>query len=434
MTRFGVAAKVERSASALVLGMISLLAALPAYTPPSVATTPALALEVQAEAVTLVAGGMLSGVAAADAPMPSDHCSTAIAIGKDRRLVSVALGYDRQYWASWQSASGFLPWKSLSGSAFASGPAVVQDAQGDVAVFGRVAGGRLQYATLHPSGGGGDWIDLGGATTGRPAPIMDSRGLLHVFAQSATDHAVLYKGQYINGSRAVWASWQVLDGHVSSAPQPLLDAEGWIHVLARGLDRSLWHKQQVAASSASSGWEWGEWMSIGVGLPLPSMPRIPRTLNSQNFLELFTRGPDRALWHKRQALASDESSVGWSAWRRLGGVLAGAPAASVGSDGLISVFVRGVDGAVWMTQQAHHPVAAGADAWVSWSRLQGAQIHASAPEVATDGNGLMHLFSRSTDGAMLHLRQAAVLGGNASSTDFPTAWASLGGRFRSFQC
>ena len=54
---------------------------------------------------------------------------------------------------------------------------------------------------------------------------------------------MLYKGQYVNGSRAVWASWQVLDGHVSSAPQPLLDAEGWLHVLARGLDRGLWHRQ-----------------------------------------------------------------------------------------------------------------------------------------------------------------------------------------------
>ena len=54
---------------------------------------------------------------------------------------------------------------------------------------------------------------------------------------------MLYKGQYVNGSRAVWASWQVLDGHVSSAPQPLLDAEGWLHVLARGLDRGMWHRQ-----------------------------------------------------------------------------------------------------------------------------------------------------------------------------------------------
>ena len=175
--------------------MFSLLAALPVYTPPSVDATPALALEVQAEAATLVTGGLLSGVDAADAPMPSDQCSAATAIGKDRRLVAVALGYDSQYWASWQSAGGFLPWEALGGSAhFASGPAVVQDAHGDVAVFGRVPGGRVQYATLRAGGGAGDWADLGGATIGRPAPIMDSRGLLHVFAQSATDHAVLYKG------------------------------------------------------------------------------------------------------------------------------------------------------------------------------------------------------------------------------------------------
>merc|ERR1740124_909771 len=238
--------------------MISLFAALQTYTPSSVAATPARSMEVQAEPATLVPGGLLSGVAAADSPMPSDQCSTATAISKDRRLVAVALGYDSQYWASWQSTSGFSPWKSLGGSAFASGPAVVQDAVGDVAVFGRVPGGRLQYATLHAGGGiSPGWTDLGGMTTGRPAPVIDSRGLLHVFAQSATDHAVVYKGQYVNGttSSAVWGSWQVLDGAVSSAPQPLLDAEGWLHVLARGLDRGLWHKQQTAASSGGSGWE-----------------------------------------------------------------------------------------------------------------------------------------------------------------------------------
>ena len=74
-------------------------------------------------------------------------------------------------------------------------------------------------------------------------------------------------------------------------------------------------------------------------LPLTLTLTLALTLTltlTQNFVELFARGPDRALWHKRQAIADESSSVGWSAWRRLGGVLAGAPAASVGADGLVS--------------------------------------------------------------------------------------------------
>ena len=127
--------------------------------------------------------------------------------------------------------------------------------------------------------------------------------------------------------------------------------------------------------------------------------------------------------------------MGWSAWRRLGGMLAGAPAAAVASDGLITVFVRGVEGGVWMTQQGHHPVSSSADAWTSWSKLPGDDVHAAAPEAVTDGKGLLHLFSRAADGAMLHATQAAVLGSsNASCAEFPAPWASLGGRFRGFQC
>ena len=113
--------------------MMSLLAVvLPAYTPSSGIVTPTRTMEVEADPTTRV----LVGVASADALMPSDQCSASTAISKNRNLVAVALGFDSQYWASWQSASGFLPWQSLGGSAFASGPAVVQDAQGDVVVFG----------------------------------------------------------------------------------------------------------------------------------------------------------------------------------------------------------------------------------------------------------------------------------------------------------
>ena len=132
---------------------------------------------------------------------------------------------------------------------------------------------------------------------------------------------------------------------------------------------------------------------------------------------------------------ANRTTVGWGAWRRLGGVLAGAPSLGIASDRLVVVFVRGPDGAIYTTRQAHHAVLVGTDAWTRWSRLPGAQIHAMAPEVATDSDGLMHLFSRGADGAMLHTAQAGVLTAtNASCPDFPTAWASLGGRFRSFEC
>ena len=247
--------------------------------------------------------------------MPADQCSAATTMSKDHRLVLVAYGYDNRYWASWQSAAGFLAWKSLAGCEFASGPALLQDARGDMLVFGRTATGQIEYATLRPNGGiAAGFTSLGGAMTGRPAPIVDARGLLHVFAQSATDRAVVYKEQHANTSHAIWGSWQLLDGAVSSAPQPMLDAEGWLHIFARGLDRSLWHKQQVPSVAPGTGHEWCAWAPLGPGLPLPSLPRVLRRLDAHNLVELFVRGPDRALWHKRQARPSENACSNLTSW------------------------------------------------------------------------------------------------------------------------
>lgn len=244
----------------------------------------------------------LVGVVPAARPdVPADHCSVATTVSKDSRLVLVAYGYDNRYWASWQSGAGFPAWQPLDGCEFASGPALLQDAKGDMLVFGRTANGEIEYATLCPKGGVvAGFTSLGGTTLGRPAPVVNARGLLHVFAQSAMDHMVVYKRQHANGLQAVWGTWQLLDGLVSSGPQPMLDAEGWLHIFARGLDRSLWHKHQVPAAASGTGQEWCAWAPLGPGLPLPSMPRVLDRLDSQNFVELFVRGPDRALWHKRQ--------------------------------------------------------------------------------------------------------------------------------------
>ena len=104
-----------------------------------------------------------------------------------------------------------------------------------------------------------------------------------------------------------------------------------------GLDRALWHKAQRAADgpvaspvpasvegNVSAASQWCAWESVGPALPLGSFPRIASTLNAQHFIEVYVRGPDRALWQKRQVAASS-TGTGWTPWRKLGGTLAGSP-------------------------------------------------------------------------------------------------------------
>ena len=75
---------------------------------------------------------------------------------------------------------------------------------------------------------------------------------------------------------------------------------------------------------------------------------------------------------------ANATAVGWSAWRRLGGVLAGAPSVGVASDRLVAVFVRGPEGAIHATRQAHHAVSVGTDAWTSWSAFLSCAVTAAS--------------------------------------------------------
>ena len=73
-----------------------------------------------------------------------------------------------------------------------------------------------------------------------------------------------------------------LGGALTSLPSPLLDCEGLLHVFVRGPDRALWQKRQVAASSTGTGWT--PWRKLGgtlAGSPTPVKVRArppPRPL------------------------------------------------------------------------------------------------------------------------------------------------------------
>ena len=48
-------------------------------------------------------------------------------------------------------------------------------------------------------------------------------------------------------------------------------------------------------------------------------------LDPEGLIHIFARGPDRALWHKGQIGEQQPRSVRWSDWKSLGGVLSSGP-------------------------------------------------------------------------------------------------------------
>ena len=83
----------------------------------------------------------------------------------------------------------------------------------------------------------------------------------------------------------------------------------------------------------------GSWSGLGGQIASGTGPAA--CAQNTNSLDVFVQGTDNLLWHE-----SLQDST-WSAWKSLGGNVTSSPAATSPTSGVIDVFVRVSDGAVW---------------------------------------------------------------------------------------
>lgn len=185
----------------------------------------------------------------------------------------------------------------------------------------------------------------------------------------------------------------------AAVAQVATGAVGSLEIFARGSDSAVWHKRQTAPSNG-----WGEWASLGGWIDILESAR-----NADGRLEIFARGADKALWHNRQTTPNN----GWSGWAPLGGWI-DLLAVDQNADGRLEIFARGPDKALWHKWQT-----APSNGWSGWASL-GGWIDLLA--VARNADGRLEVFARGSDGAIWHRAQTAP--GNGWS-----GWASLGGWF-----
>jgi len=129
-------------------------------------------------------------------------------------------------------------------------------------------------------------------------------------------------------------------------------------------------------------------------------------------ITVFVRGIDNALWYNVKVTYNG----GWGGWRQLGGEIASSPVVAPNADGRLSVFVRGAakDALLSITQ-----VAANGE-FGAWTNLGG--IITSDPQVARNTDGTLEVIARGSDNAVWFIRQT-----EPSSAAF-TPWATLGGK------
>jgi hypothetical protein len=198
-----------------------------------------------------------------------------------------------------------------------------------------------------------------------PAAASRGSGDLHLFARGA-DGSVLWRS--LTGSG--WTAWSSIGGCASSGPAAGAYGSA-IEVLMTGCDGAVY--QNVYADGS-----WRGWVSLG-GLG-SSAPAVAWRRGPLNYFDAAVKGGDNGIWF--QTLVPGR---GWSGWASLGGNLTSAPALVSQSDGVVNVFARGTDCAVYQRYWD------GAK-WSDWLSLGGCIV--GAPTAVSRGPNQLDLFAR----------------------------------------
>lgn len=380
-------------------------------------------------AVCLASVAALSVENAFSDAVPHDKCGVVSFVNDMNELELYALGEDKSLLHKRQLCSGgWTKWTSMGGI-FNSGPSVLLNQNAATSIFITGANKKVyrKEASNRNSTEFSPFVEMGdGAMSSSPSAATDAEGLIHVVARGI-DRALWHIEQLRGADGAItWSEWASLGGTLTSSPQIILDNEGLLHVFARGMNRALIMKQTIVAAEDLSV-RWSSWVSLGGNLA--SAPKAVVLSDSVGFLQIYARAADKGLWGLRQELDPDnlDEPIKWSAWEGVGGSVSSGPASAVNSFGNLDLFVRGTDKAIWHKQQIVVSED-GTEEWTAWENLNG--IVSTAPSVAREEEGLVHVFVRGVDRsiwAKYHVR-------GANSTVSWTPWYSLGARTLKWNC
>jgi hypothetical protein len=176
----------------------------------------------------------------------------------------------------------------------------------------------------------------------------------------------------------------------------------WTHLGVAGLSGSIasdpaatsLNGQPVVAVLSSTGdvfvaEEGGGWVWSIVGRPSAtvSAASAPALVASgANQLDVFVRGSDNALWHRRRTATT------WDAWTSRGGTLSNAPAAVSPSPSVINVFARSPSGDLIQVNAS--------PSWGAWSTVPNGSCSpasVSSPAVAAPNPKRLDVLLRGTD-------------------------------------
>jgi parallel beta-helix repeat protein len=224
---------------------------------------------------------------------------------------------------------------------------------------------------------------------------------IEVFQSSGCDPTGFGEGGTPRGSvtKTVPASgtvaWQL------QMPTNLVAGTTWTATATKSEGTSEFSACKTDTNAQSPAPTFAGWQPIGGGLK--GAPAIASP--GAGAFKVLIRGLDDAVWQTNQA----PGSSAWGPWASLGGLTSSSPAAAGEGNGITDLVVRGLDDALW-----YRTVNGTSDTWQSLGGL----TH-DAPALVRAPNGVLHLFVRGLDDALWHSQRP--------TSGAWSGWESLGG-------
>lgn len=313
--------------------------------------------------------------------IPHDKCAVSIPVpGNDDSMTIVGLSINRAIWIKNFNGEEWGEWINLNGTS-SSGPSAIRDEKDQLHIFIRGLDGLIWHR-FEKDGEWSEWLHLGNVkTTTGPVAVINSEGLISVFA--------------LGSNKAVWVNTQ----------EGLSDSEG---VCTSGKSFPTAEQEsrpENSESIATTDTGFAEDSASHKTVEnAASLLQVEQSEDEQEKLrkELISNATSEANreWARVDALKTSSDSVSemkyvWSGWENLGGVWTNKPSVTINNEGLLSVFVRGVDRSIYIASQetsAEHGLV-----WSDWVWLKG--NFASSPKVSavTMADGMSVLSVRGMD-------------------------------------
>lgn len=217
---------------------------------------------------------------------------------------------------------------------------------------------------------------VGAPVASAPAACEFDSSNIYLFAKG-TDNA-LWVNHWLHSS---WSGWASLGGYLTSNPAVVSPHVGVIDAFVRGHDGALWSRY-----TTNEGTSWSNWYKIGGQLLAGTGPAAYAWGDAR--IGWLVTGTDHALYHMW-----NDSSTGMHGWEKLGGYLTSSPGATSPTSGVINVFVRGRDSALWQREYNN--------GWSSWTSL-GGKIGPGTGPAACSWPGRLDVFVEGKNGALYH--------------------------------